>query len=285
MLIKSLSDDWKWWIWNYWKLNNNNKNSLFKILLNHGFEYDLIKNELNYECPELDVQVRRETQKALLESPQVSIGPLHKALADNPRVKRIENVNLEIYEIEDFLNETECGAVIEKMKDFLHPSTVTNPETDRSVRTSTTSFLRISDPFYAAINNKFHEFMRIPIAMGEEPQGQKYEIGQEFKQHCDWFDVNQAYNQVHLNLGQRTYTFMIYLNDVEEGGETKFTKLNMQIKPKRGKVVVWNNIDKDLKGNWYSEHWGKPVIRGEKYIITKWFREHDGTKTTEAKTN
>ena len=71
----------------------------------------------------------------------------------------------------------------------------------------------------------------------------------------------------------------------EEGGETKFTKLNMQIKPKRGKVVVWNNIDKDLKGNWYSEHWGKPVIRGEKYIITKWFREHDGTKTTEAKTN
>ena len=90
MLIKSLSDDWKWWIWNYWKLNNNNKNSLFKILLNHGFEYDLIKNELNYECPELDVQVRRETQKALLESPQVSIGPLHKALADNPRVKRID---------------------------------------------------------------------------------------------------------------------------------------------------------------------------------------------------
>jgi prolyl 4-hydroxylase len=277
MLIKFLSDDWKWWIWNYWKLNNN-KNSLFRILLNHGFEYDLIKNELNYECPESDVQVRKETQKVLENKPEVSIPPLHKALADNPKVRRLENVNLEIYEIDDFLSDSECAAVIEKMKDALIPSTVTNPETDKSVRTSTTAFLRCTDSFYSAINNKFHEFMRIPLAMGEEPQGQKYEVGQEFKPHCDWFDVNQAYNQVHLNLGQRTYTMMVYLNDVEEGGETKFTKVNFLVKPKKGKAVVWNNIDKDIKGNWFSEHWGTPVIKGEKYIITKWFREHDGTK-------
>lgn len=280
MLIKFLSDDWKWWIWNYWKLNQN-KNDLFKILLNHGFEYDLIKNELNFEPTDPLVQKRKETQLALLQQPQVNVPRLHKALADSPRAKRIENVNLEIYEIDDYLTHDVCDKVMEKMSSQLFASTVTNPQTDKSVRTSMTAYLRVNDEFYKDLNLQFHEFMRIPVAMGEEPQGQKYAVGQEFKQHCDWFDPSQPYNQVHLNLGQRTYTFMVYLNDVEEGGETRFTRIDLNIKPKKGKAVVWCNIDKDMKGNWYAEHWGMPVIKGEKQIITKWFREHDGTQPRE----
>jgi prolyl 4-hydroxylase len=275
MLIKSFSDDWKWWIWNHVKLNQN-KGHLFNILLNNGFEYDLIRHELNHEPEDVITRSRRGTQLALEEEPKVGIPSPYKALSDNPRARRIENVNLEIYEIDDFLSDKECSAMIEKIDPICAPSTVTNPEADKQVRTSETAYMRLNDPFIADINMKIHEFMRIPLTYAEEPQGQRYEVGQEFKQHCDWFDRDSPYNQAHLTMGQRTFTFMIYLNDVEEGGETAFTRINHEIKPKKGKALVWYNMTADGKGNFWSEHWGKPVIKGLKYIVTKWFREHDG---------
>lgn len=275
MLINFLSDDWKWWIWNHWKMNQD-KDGLFTILLNHGFEYDVIRKELNYESENTNTRLRRESQRNLLLPPQVNIPPLWKPLADNPKARRIENVNLEVYEIDNFFTDEECNLMIEKIKPNLKQSTVTNPDAEKDVRTSSTSFLRLIDDEIAVMNLKVHELMRIPLALAEEPQGQCYTVGQEFKKHCDWFDKNSPYNKVHLNMGQRTYTFMVYLNDVEEGGETYFTKLDLAIKPKRGKALVWNNQTADGSGNWWSEHWGKPVIKGEKYIITKWFREHDG---------
>lgn len=275
MLISFLSDDWKWWIWNHWKMNQN-KESLFNILLNHGFEYDTIRKELNYESENTLTRLRRESQRNLLHAPEVNIPPIWKPLADNPKARRIENANIEVYEIDDFLSDDECKILIEKMKPVLKQSTVTNPDADKEVRTSETAYLRVMDPEIANLNLKIHEIMRIPLELAEEPQGQRYLVGQEFKKHCDWFDKNSPYNQVHLNMGQRTFTFMIYLNDVEEGGETFFTKINLAVKPQKGKALVWNNIAADRGGNWWSEHWGKPVIKGEKYIITKWFREHDG---------
>ena len=66
---------------------------------------------------------------------------------------------------------------------------------------------------------------------------------------------------------------MIYLNDVEEGGTTYFKYLDINIKPKKGMAVIWNNLNKDGSINPNTEHCGSPVIKGEKYIITKWFRE------------
>ena len=275
MLISFLSDDWKWWIWNHWKMNQN-KEALFAILLNHGFEYDTIKKEINYESENTTMRLRRESQRNLLLTPEAVTPPLWKPLADSAKARRIENVNLEVYEIEDFLSHEECDLLVRKMDPVLKPSSVTNPAAEKDVRTSFTAYLRLVDDEIAAMNMKIHEFMRVPLEFSEEPQGQRYLAGQEFKKHCDWFDKNSPYNQVHLNMGQRTYTFMIYLNDVEEGGETYFTRINLSIKPQKGKALVWNNMVADGSGNWFSEHWGKPVIKGEKYIITKWFREHDG---------
>lgn len=277
MLIKSFSDDWKWWIWSHVKLNQN-KGNLFKILLNHGFEYDLIRNELAHEPEEVQTRSRRGTQLALEEDAAVELLPLCKSLADNPMARRIENSNLEIYEIDNFLTDQECDMMIEKINPLCAPSTVTNPDADKQVRTSSTAFMRLDDPFTADINMKFHAFMRIPLTHAEEPQGQKYDVGQEFKKHCDWFDKNSIYNQVHLNMGQRTFTLMVYLNNVEEGGETSFPRINHDVRPRKGKAVIWCNITADNQGNWWSEHWGKPVIKGVKYIVTKWFREHDGKK-------
>ena len=117
--------------------------------------------------------------------------------------------------------------------------------------------------------------MNISKKKGEPLQGQKYSVGEEFKKHSDFFAKNENYNLIHLNNGgQRTWTFMIYLNDVEEGGETEFTEINLLIKPVKGTAIMWNNL---IYGNEnsYSLHRGMPVIKGEKYIVTKWFRQNN----------
>ena len=67
---------------------------------------------------------------------------------------------------------------------------------------------------------------------------------------------------------------MIYLNDVDEGGHTEFTKLNLSVKPKQGRAVMWNSLHPNGDVNPATAHLAKPIIHGEKYIITKWFRTH-----------
>ena len=64
---------------------------------------------------------------------------------------------------------------------------------------------------------------------------------------------------------------MTYLNNVEEGGETHFPELGETIVPKLGRAVIWYNLDKNGDLDRDTLHQGKPIIKGEKYIITKWF--------------
>ena len=65
------------------------------------------------------------------------------------------------------------------------------------------------------------------------------------------------------DLGARAFVFSIYLNDVEEGGETEFLHFSKRVKPKTGRVVIWPASFPYL-------HRGNPPLSGEKYILTSW---------------
>jgi len=114
----------------------------------------------------------------------------------------------------------------------------------------------------------------IDPAYGEPLQGQRYEVGQEFKPHCDWFNPEgQDYQKYCSVAGQRTWTFMVYLNDVESGGATRFKTIGKSFQPETGKLVCWNNRRPDLRPNPNTIHHGMKVRKGVKYVITKWYRE------------
>lgn len=66
---------------------------------------------------------------------------------------------------------------------------------------------------------------------------------------------------------------MIYLNDVERGGETHFPYCEFKVPPKEGMVLIWNNLLSDGAPNDNSLHAALPVEAGMKYVVTKWFRE------------
>lgn len=274
MIIRKLDSKWKAWIWTNVS-NGQNIDGIFTILLNHGFEYDLIKKELEYEPNEELISKRKETQIELETDGILNNSNLNKSLLDNPNCHRIESNFLEIYKIKDFIKDEECDQIIDEMSKNLNPSTITNPYGNKTDRTSLTSHMLPTNLIFSSVDEKIHNFMKIPQKNGEILQGQKYLVGQEFKQHTDFFNDKEEYNKSHIGQrGQRTWTFLLYLNNVEEGGETKFTKINLEIKPKKGMAIVWNNLLPNFTGNIYSMHAGLPVIKGEKNIVTKWFRQN-----------
>tara|TARA_R100000329_G_C7604273_1_gene214360 strand:- start:600 stop:1196 length:597 start_codon:yes stop_codon:yes gene_type:complete len=61
----------------------------------------------------------------------------------------------------------------------------------------------------------------------------------------------------------RAFVYSIYLNDVEEGGETEFLHFSKRVKPKTGRIVIW-------PAGFPYVHRGNPPLSGEKYIITSW---------------
>ena len=76
--------------------------------------------------------------------------------------------------------------------------------------------------------------------------------------------------------GQRTWTVMIYLNDVQEGGQTIFHRLGKCYQPKAGLALAWNNLYVDGRLNRDTLHESLPVLGGTKWVITKWFRAGQG---------
>jgi prolyl 4-hydroxylase len=111
-------------------------------------------------------------------------------------------------------------------------------------------------------------------ALGEPIQGQRYAVGQEFRAHTDTFNPGSYDYYVHTAAGgQRTWTAMLYLNDPEDGGATRFKTIGKTVHPERGKLLAWNNLLADGAPNPATLHHGMKVRKGVKFIITKWFRE------------
>lgn len=79
--------------------------------------------------------------------------------------------------------------------------------------------------------------------------------------------------------GVRLATFFLYLSDVEEGGGTWFPRLNVTGVPKKGRALLWYNVQKDASGEWKmdgrTQHEAVPVIKGTKYAANKWIHVKD----------
>ena len=123
-----------------------------------------------------------------------------------------------------------------------------------------------------ALDSRICQSLGVDPAFAEPTQGQCYEVGQEFKPHTDFFKAYELDRFSTPTLGQRTWTFMVYLNEPESGGETRFVELDMSVKPKLGMALLWNNLLPSGQPNYFTCHQGTPVTAGTKVIITKWFR-------------
>ena len=102
----------------------------------------------------------------------------------------------------------------------------------------------------------------------------KYSILSETDKHSVYHlklqktKIGEAYHRWHYETGNREnsnriLTFILYLNDVEEGGETEFLYYPKRIKPKQGTIILF-------PGSMTHTHRGNQTLSNEKYIITGW---------------
>jgi len=181
----------------------------------------------------------------------------------------------ELYIADNFLTPAECDEIVALIRAALRPSTISEPpagEYDKAFRTSRTCDLYDSNPTVAGLDAKICAAIGFDKWLAEPTQGQHYEVGQVFKTHTDFFKPYELDRFVMGELGQRTWTFMIYLNDPEGGGETEFPDVGIKVQPRMGRAVVWNNLRDSGTGNDATRHQSLPVTAGTKTIITKWFR-------------
>lgn len=189
-------------------------------------------------------------------------------------MQRVPTPRLEMFILRNFLNEAECAGLVDRIEANRRPSTLANFNGDALFRTSETCDLDAADPAVVSLDAKLAELSGIDPAFGETIQGQRYDTGQEFKAHTDCFEPNsEDWTKYCTVAGQRTWTFMIYLNDVPAGGATRFKTIDKIIQPERGKLLAWNNRNPDGSINMASMHHGMKVRKGRKYIITRWYRE------------
>jgi len=201
------------------------------------------------------------------------VNPAEK-LAATPGVQRVPTRDLELFIVRRFLDPATCAALIGLIDSTRRPSEIADDVGIANFRTSETCDLDWHHPVVGEVDRKIAGLLGLPLAASEPIQGQRYAPGQEFKPHTDTFEPGGYDFYLHATeSGQRTWTAMIYMNEPEDGGATRFKAIGKTVQPETGKLLAWNNLLPDGKPNPATLHQGMKVRRGTKYILTKWFRE------------
>jgi prolyl 4-hydroxylase len=195
-------------------------------------------------------------------------------LARADGAQRVPTRDLELFIMRGFIDAATCVALMELIDARRRPSDIVDDTGIANFRTSDTCDLDSSDRLVAEVERKVSGLLGLPLDRGEPLQGQRYAPGQEFRPHTDTFNPGGYDFLVHTERGgQRSWTAMIYLNEPEDGGATRFKTIGKTIQPETGKLLAWNNLLPDGAPNPATLHQGMKVRRGTKYVLTKWFRQ------------
>ena len=270
---KRIDESWAGWLQENLQ-RGCNPEELLGILLQNAFDVRSIREAMGPRYP-------AHSPLALAAEHRLP-DPVDLRAIANPRLtrpesgaKQFETDKLQLFRLPGFLSNDECDEIVAIIERNLRPSTVTIPSPDKAFRTSRTSDLSLlNSPVVARLDEKIATTVGIHPSYSEGIQAQRYEVGGEFKAHTDYFEPGTAeYAEFAGARGNRTWTFMVYLNDVASGGGTRFFAIDHVFAPIKGTAIAWNSLRNDGTVNPDTLHAGMPVAEGHKTIITKWFRE------------
>jgi prolyl 4-hydroxylase len=228
--------------------------------------------------PTDSVELREEDVDYVYEPPRLPRGP-HIDTSDR-RVHVVARSERPVVAVlQDVLGEDECEALIALAQPRLTPSTVVDPKTGKDTvaeyRRSLGMFFRPAETeLVASLDRRVSQIMNLPVERGEGFQVLHYPAGAFTAPHFDFLIPSNAANQASIaRSGQRVSTLVIYLNDVDDGGETVFPEIGWSVVPRRGHAVYFEYSNGLGQVDRRTLHAGQAVLRGEKWIATKWMRE------------
>ncbi|XP_058769553.1 probable prolyl 4-hydroxylase 9 isoform X1 [Vicia villosa] len=192
----------------------------------------------------------------------------------------------------NFTSVETCEQIIEMAKPTVEPSKLAlrkgeDAESTKGTRTSSGVFIGASEDksgILDMIERKIAKVTMIPKTYGEDFNILRYEVGQKYDSHYDAFDPAE-YGHVD---SQRVASFLLYLSNVEMGGETMFPYedglnvdtnydykkcVGLKVKPRQGDGLLFYSVFPNGKIDKNSLHGSCPVIKGEKWVATKWIND------------
>lgn len=211
----------------------------------------------------LQVEPARIDLSALMAVPE------REVLSEAPRIRAIRQ----------FVSADICAWIIDRAKDKLAPAMLWDDSGTGRVdpsRTNRTWELQATDMDIVTqlVRSRISLVTRVPEPLFEAPQVMHYAGGQEFKPHFDFLDPQQPGEARDLAArGQRIATFLLYLNDDDEGGETIFPRCGLSWKGRAGDALFFANITPDKNLDPLTLHAGSPPSKGEKWLLSQWMRD------------
>jgi len=194
------------------------------------------------------------------------------------------------FEIQHFLSDTEVDHILYLVRQAHLERSTTNGHLSSTRTSSTTWVNRHADHVVDTIFRRVADALRLDEALlrhrlpeermdlpttdpiNEALQIVHYDKGQEYTAHHDF-----GYPDGTTDSPSRSINFCMYLNDVEEGGETSFprwrnaeTSASLDVKPEKGKAVIFYMVNPDGNLDDLTQHAANPVLKGEKWFANLW---------------
>ena len=163
----------------------------------------------------------------------------------------------------------ECAYLMAAAGPMLAPSVVVDPASgaqrpDPVRRCDTAGFtLPLENPAVHALNRRLAAASGTAPGQGEPLQVLRYRPGGEYRGH---FDAIPGFRN------QRVATFLVWLNDGYQGGETHFPTAGLTLRGAPGDAILFRNVDVEGRPEPASAHAGLPVVSGEKWLASRWIR-------------
>lgn len=172
------------------------------------------------------------------------------------------------------LTQAECDWLIAAAEPTIAPSLVVDPRTGSAIadpvrRAGAMSFGPLDEDLAVrAIGLRIAAASATSIDRVEPLAVLRYRPGDEYRPHLD---------TVPGLANQRAVTVLTYLNDDFDGGATVFSETGLSIAPRTGDAIVFATLDAAGRPDPHARHAGAPVMRGTKYLCSRWIRSapHD----------
>lgn len=212
-------------------------------------------------------------------TPQVELIGTYKDVAAwiAPRTSRDVSTRPRISVCDNFIDEALCAWLIERGRPLQEQSLIYDPNTGQPVtdpgRTNSAGAFKLSDLDMPTIllRQRIANTIGVDVRHFERTSVFRYEVGQTFGEHADY--ISRDFSAEIRQRGQRPYTFIIYLNDEFDGGETHFLTLDKRVRGKAGDAVFWRNVSEDGEPDLTTMHAGAPPTRGEKWLLSQFIRD------------
>ena len=275
--------------WTDWVKGNLNRGctleSMIEVMVKEGFTEEAAIEGIDI-VKGMEDEANKDNAKKRNDSASAYTYEASHIASGNRIVLSDKTVNIamrikepDIVLVDNFLTIEECDLLVEAASPKLEPSVVVDDATggqkEHAGRVGMgMSFSVGENELVQRIESRIAELLAMPIEHGEPIQVLFYKMTGQYKPHYDFFAEETVKRQSYQDQGgQRVLTVIMYLNDVDSGGETIFPDINLSVTPKKGSVIYFSYLNSLGQTDESTLHGGAPVVAGEKWIATKWIRQ------------